>query len=220
MIAAADNTGFNYQQPKRQYRRQGSDSFTDYYNTGLEAEEKVLEFLSGLGNVTVCQTLTTDEQFKDIDAYIDGVSTSIKVLHKGRTYGRNGHMLIELVSQWRQPNQIKQSDAVGLKPILKQHGLGWVDLQDGSWFPGWYLLSEAEQYLIWQGDRLVLLAASDVKNLIATQGFVTVRSLSAAVLNTVKGKNTISGYLEMDDLQPLKEWRLPSGKPGYKRTSF
>lgn len=190
----------------RQYRRAGQDEFTRIYNAGLDEECRVLAFLENKG-FTV-QDATKEEQFLDIDCYLDGVPTSIKAEHDGLKYG---DIYFELASQKGSAKFLRTLSLPEFNSIqawaakAKRQNVP-SDLLE--YFSAWFFTGTAEQYLILQGDRLRLYRKSDIMEYMDKFGPDKVLGLSPYRLQTQGGKNTICAFVKSDAVR-FSELTLP-----------
>lgn len=193
----------------RGYRKQGNDEYTRIYNQGLQDEERVVEFLRSQGHEVETTDLATG-QLEDIDFYLDGVPVSMKAEHDGHAYS---NIYFELATQ-RDMGYDWEEEALAWVQRLGLASNRPISVTRDTWQPGWYLFGQAQQYLIWQGDRLMLFEAVDIKDHIVSEGFELwngrqkVLGLSPRVLAGQGYKNTVCGYLATDAVSPLREWHL------------
>lgn len=192
------------------YRLKGTDEYTQVYNRGLEDEETVLDFLFSTGEYSVAATEEIEDQLSDIDCYINGIPASIKAEHEGARYG---NIYFELVTQRGRKGlspELTLAQTESLTDLFSRVGsVPFANLKDGSWFPGWFHLSKAKLYIIWQGDQLMIFQKKDILAYIRTSGFRKVLGLSWKVLQQQHGKNTICGYINTNDVKPIKTYTLP-----------
>lgn len=125
---------------------------------------------------------TEDDICHDIDLWWNSKACSIKAQHSGLKYG---NIYFEL----------KQ---------LEKDTLNWVD--------SWYYYSQAEYYLILQGNTLRVYRKSDICQYIDTNGFNYERTLSkelAARASTNKRYiNSLCGFISPDSV-PHQVYHLP-----------
>lgn len=193
------------------YRRQGNDEFTKIYNKGLEQEERVLAFLASKG-FTV-KPATKEEQFQDIDLWLDGVPTSIKAENDGLRYG---DIYFELVTERGRADVSEPLDQDTKDRIKKWAEKAvrthkFTDLS--TFYMSWFFTGKAEQYLILQGDRLRLYRKSEILDYMDLKGPDKVLGLSLYRLSTQGGKNTICAFIKSDAIR-YSELTLPSEDPG------
>ena len=182
----------------------------DYDTEGLKDEELVLNYLHGYGH-EVLESEAMEDITLDIDAYLNGVATSIKAQHAGVSINRRtgkpyNNIYFELCSQHYSSHA--WDDSLRSKMSRWDVPKRCRDFSYSTYNPSWFLTGGAQQYLILQGDRLRMYLKSDVEAVVFNQGFVRVLGLSQAVLKTQRGKNTICGYLAIDDVPYVAEWTV------------
>ena len=169
---------------------------TDYdrvYNRGLKAEQECLGYLAHLTDMTVIGTDLPEDQFTDIDVYLDGEPWSIKTQQTGYKYG---HLCLELGSQ----------RGYGVAP-LSDSDRAWLSAvcPPGPQVPpgylkGWWFTGRPLGYVIWQGPCLYLIEKAALAAHVTVKGFLRVRGLNSQNLKMQGGKNTYCGYIDMKDV--------------------
>lgn len=172
---------------------------------GLNDEKTVIKFLQDQGyDVIACDD--QEMQFKDIDAIVNGRTVSIKSSHDGWKYK---NIVLELTSQrqrgrdWANGAEFKYVYDLAIrsfKPVAINR----------TYKPSWYLTGEAEYYLFWQQDILMMFAKQDIKDHVAANGFARVLGLKPDTLRGQGFMNTVSGYLDLADIEylMLDKWDL------------
>ena len=175
--------------------RRRSKEFEQVYELGLSHEAQAVELLRGMGyDVVTCQD--KESQNADTDFLLDGVPTSFKSQQTGARYGKAGHICCELMSQ----RGLYGFNERYLSMLTELNAIGY---HREYYHTGWFLHGQAQQYAIWQGSQLYIYSKDELWNA-ARSGFVRICGLSAKVLAVQGYLDTISGYLEVADLNPLR----------------
>lgn len=156
--------------------------FNNTYAKGLSDERRIVSFLKEKGfNVRVA---TKEENYtQDIDCWVGDIPVSIKAEHKGLEYN---NIYFEL------ENQLTAT---------------------GEWIKdGWFYKGLAKQYLILQGQEIRLYDKQAIIDYVQDNGWLRTRTLSWRVKaqqgGTYRTMDTLSGYLDRDQVPYLQSWRL------------
>lgn len=172
-----------------------------YYADGLAAETTIKKFFIDKGYNVIDSTFKED-YFYDIDCYINDWSVSIKTQHKGEKYG---HIGFEIANHLTSCNPCQVSDNMFKRGNITYPGVIKLIEVHKTWEAGWWLTSQAQVYIIQQGDYIRVYRSEDIRKYVSDYSFLKLRPLKQKTQSYMGGSyrhcNTICGYLDREAIK-------------------
>jgi hypothetical protein len=168
---------------------------------GLVNEGRVLRAFYDRGR-DVLQSEAEDDIERDIDAYIDGVATSVKTQDTGVRFG---HIYVELATEQGPVKVWEEADRALVSSVFPEN------LHFGaSWRPAWFFTGAGSRYAISQRlpdkRRVRVYEKPTISAYIQQKGFDRVCGLSWPRLQSQNGFNTVCGFLPVDAVPYIEEF--------------